>query len=166
MSTQANAHVIGHITVKDPAKWAEYRSRVPATLEPWGAELVLRGRLVSVLAGEHAYADTVVIRFPDTAAVNGWYSLPGYQALVSLRNQAAEMVLLSDEASPPASRPARVSSSPPPPPALPVLPSIAGAPAAGYRWGARGGRRRLRPRGTHGTHDVGMQRRCRESRPS
>ena len=34
------AYVIGHITVKDEAKWAEYRSQVPATLAPWGAELV------------------------------------------------------------------------------------------------------------------------------
>ena len=29
------AYVIGHITVKDAAKWAEYRARVPATLAPW-----------------------------------------------------------------------------------------------------------------------------------
>jgi uncharacterized protein (DUF1330 family) len=98
MSVQTAAYVIGHITVKDPVKWAEYRSRVPATLTPWGAELVLRGRLVSVLAGEHAHSDTVVIRFPDTAAVNGWHSSPAYQALVPLRNEAAEMVLLSYEA--------------------------------------------------------------------
>jgi uncharacterized protein (DUF1330 family) len=39
----SNAYVIGHITVKDAEKWNEYRSQVPATLEPWGAELVLRG---------------------------------------------------------------------------------------------------------------------------
>lgn len=38
------AYVIGNITVKDPQKWAEYRSLVPETLAPWGAELVLRGK--------------------------------------------------------------------------------------------------------------------------
>ncbi|MDF0752412.1 DUF1330 domain-containing protein [Marinobacter sp. 71-i] len=37
------AYVIGQITVKDPAKWEKYRSKVPTTLAPWGAELVLRG---------------------------------------------------------------------------------------------------------------------------
>lgn len=31
-----NAYLIGHLTVKDADKWAEYRSRVPATLAPWG----------------------------------------------------------------------------------------------------------------------------------
>ena len=89
------AYVIGHITVKDPEKWAEYRSRVPATLADWGAELVLRGRRVAVLSGEHRHADAVVIRFPDARAVAGWYGSPGYQALIPLREQAAEMVLIS-----------------------------------------------------------------------
>ena len=91
------AYVIGHITVIDTQKWAEYRSRVPETLEPWGAELVLRGKLASVLNGEHDYADTVVIRFPDIESVSQWYSSPAYQELIQLRNQAAELVLCSYE---------------------------------------------------------------------
>lgn len=91
----SNAYVIGHITVKDPAKWAEYRSRVPATLAPWGAELVCRGRLAAVLAGQHAHSDVVVIRFPDAAAVAGWHASSAYQALIPLRQEAAEMELLS-----------------------------------------------------------------------
>jgi uncharacterized protein (DUF1330 family) len=98
MSEQAAAYVIGHITVKDPEKWAEYRSRVPATLAAWGAEVIVRGRLVSVLSGEHAYTDTVVIRFPDIQSVKGWHESSAYQALIPLRNQAADMTLLSYEA--------------------------------------------------------------------
>lgn len=98
MSEQAVAYVIGHITVKNPEKWAEYRAQVPATLAPWGAELVLRGKLASVLAGEHVHSNTVVIRFPSRQAVAGWYASPEYQALIPLRNQAAEMVLLSYDA--------------------------------------------------------------------
>ena len=91
------AYVIGHITVKDPEKWAEYRRQVPATLAPWGGEIVLRGRRITVLSGEHPYADTVVIQFPDPAAIAGWYCSPAYQALIPLRSQAAEMVLISYE---------------------------------------------------------------------
>jgi uncharacterized protein (DUF1330 family) len=93
----SNAYVIGHITVKDPEKWNEYRHGVPATLEPWGAELVFRGKLASILAGEHAHTDTVVIRFPDMKALNSWYSSPAYQSLIPLRELAAEIVLLSYE---------------------------------------------------------------------
>lgn len=93
----SEAYVVGHISVKDPDKWAEYRSRVPATLAPWEAELVCRGRLTAVLAGEHPHADLVVIRFPDHQAAEGWFASPAYQALIPLREQAAEMVLLRYE---------------------------------------------------------------------
>ena len=89
------AYVIGHITVKDAAKWAEYRARVPATLAPWQAELVFRGELLAVLGGEHRHSDTVVIRFPSEAAVDGWYNSAAYQALIPLRKEAADLDLVS-----------------------------------------------------------------------
>jgi len=91
------AHVIGHITVKDPEQWAQYRAKVPATLAQWGGEVVLRGRRIAVLSGEHGYSDCVVIRFPDAAAVAQWYASPAYQSLIPLRERAAEMLLISYE---------------------------------------------------------------------
>jgi uncharacterized protein (DUF1330 family) len=91
------AYVIGHITVKDPEKWMEYRTKVPATLAPWGGEVILRGRRVAVLTGEHQHLDIVVIRFPDVAGAAGWYASPAYRALIPLREEAAEMVLISYE---------------------------------------------------------------------
>lgn len=93
----STACLIGHITVKDASLWAEYRSQVPATLAPWGGELVLRGKRVAILAGEHAHTDVVVIRFPDRKAVDGWHASPAYQALIPLRQQAADVVLLAYE---------------------------------------------------------------------
>ncbi len=90
-----SACVIGHITVKDEEKWAQYRAQVPATLAPWGAELLFRGQTGSVLAGSHAHTDTVVIRFPDLASVNGWYQSVAYQALIPLRQQAANLDLIA-----------------------------------------------------------------------
>lgn len=89
-----HACVIGHIAIKDAAKWDEYRGQVPATLEPWGAELLLRGKLTEVFAGRHAHTDTVVIRFPDLAAARAWHASAAYQALISLRQQAADVTLL------------------------------------------------------------------------
>ncbi len=90
-----SACVIGHITVKDADKWAQYRAQVPATLAPWNAELLFRGQTDKVLAGEHQHTDTVVIRFPDQASVDGWYQSAAYQALIPLREQAADLVLIS-----------------------------------------------------------------------
>ena len=88
------AYLIGHITVKNEEKWAEYRSQVPATLAAFGAEVVFRGKCRLVLSGKHDYTDTVVIRFPDLAAIEGWHQSPAYQALIPLRMQAADMVLI------------------------------------------------------------------------
>jgi uncharacterized protein (DUF1330 family) len=89
------AYLIGHITVKDPLKWAEYCCKVPATVAPWGAALVFRGNAAQALAGEHAYTDTVVIRFPNRAALNGWHESAAYQAIVPIRMLAADVVIIS-----------------------------------------------------------------------
>ena len=90
-----SACVIGHITVKDEEKWAQYRAQVPATLAPWGAELLFRGSCARVLSGKHRHSDLVVIRFPDQAAVDGWHGSAAYQALIPLRQQAADLELIS-----------------------------------------------------------------------
>lgn len=93
-----HAYLVGTITVKSPQKWADYTRQVPGTLGPWGAELVFRGKQAAALAGTSPHADIVVIRFPDVAAVNGWFSSPAYQALIPLREEAAEVVLICYEA--------------------------------------------------------------------
>ena len=91
----SEAYVVGQILVKDCAKWDEYRSRVPATLEPWSAELVFRGTQAVVLAGECPYPDIVVIRCPSMVAAQGGFSSIAYQALIPLRLEAADVTLLS-----------------------------------------------------------------------
>lgn len=97
MNAKNAAYLIGHITIRDSQKWARYRDRVPDTLAGWGGELVFRGRLTDVMSGEHPHADTVVIRFPDRSALRGWFDSPAYQALIPLREQAADVVLLGYE---------------------------------------------------------------------
>ncbi len=92
-----HAYVVGQITVKDPLKWAVYRDQVPATLQPWGAELVFRGQQRAALSGVNPRADIVVIRFPNVAAADGWFRSDAYQALIPLRQQAADVLLTSYE---------------------------------------------------------------------
>lgn len=88
------AYVIGHITVKDPARWAEYRASVPATLVEWGGELVLRGVRRAVWDGAHRHTDTVVLRFATLEAATRWHDSAAYQALIPLRREAAEVELI------------------------------------------------------------------------
>ncbi len=91
------AYVVGQITIKDPLKWVAYRDQVPATLQPWGAELVFRGQQRAALSGVNPHADIVVIRFPNVAAADGWFRSDAYQALIPLRQQAADVLLTSYE---------------------------------------------------------------------
>jgi uncharacterized protein (DUF1330 family) len=88
------AYLVGNVTVKVPEKWAEYTRQVPGTLAPFGAELVFRGKKVAVLAGENPHADVVVIRFPDVEAIDRWFASAAYQALIPLREEAADVVLV------------------------------------------------------------------------
>ena len=88
-------YLVGHISVKETDKWQAYRSQVPATLAPWQAELVFRGEKMTMLTGEHPFDDIVVIRFPTDEALHGWHASPAYQALIPLRQEAAEVVLIA-----------------------------------------------------------------------
>lgn len=92
------AYAIGHITVKDEDKWAEYREKIVTTLLPWNARLVFRGNKVRVLGGSHKHTDTVVLQFPDLDSLNGWFDSEAYQAIIPLRMQAAEVDLVAYEA--------------------------------------------------------------------
>jgi uncharacterized protein (DUF1330 family) len=91
---QRPAWVIGHVTVKDVQKWAQYRAQVPGTLAAWGAELVFRGERRAVLGGEHRHSDTVVLRFPSVDAALGWHASAAYQALIPLRQEAVDVDLI------------------------------------------------------------------------
>jgi uncharacterized protein (DUF1330 family) len=93
----SKACVIGHITVRDAGKWFEYCSLVPATLVPWGGEVLLRGQLAEVFSGQHRHSNSVVIRFPDLDAARGWHTSAAYQALIPLRQLAADVDLLCFE---------------------------------------------------------------------
>ena len=93
-----SAYLIVHIKVKDPALWKTYIENVDATLVPFGAEVVFRGKRASVIIGEHPYPNVAVLKFPDQAAIQNWYSSADYQALIQTRTKAADVVLISYDA--------------------------------------------------------------------
>jgi uncharacterized protein (DUF1330 family) len=88
----SEAYFVGQVTVKNEGKWREYRSKVPETLTPWGAELVFRGKQTHILPGGSSHPHIVVIRFTSLADAQGWHNSDAYQALVPLRLKAADVV--------------------------------------------------------------------------
>jgi uncharacterized protein (DUF1330 family) len=87
--------VVGQMTVKQPEKWAQYRSQVLATLLPFGGELVFRGEQALSFSGVNPHPDIVVIRFPSLEDAQGWHGSEAYQKLIPLRQEAADVVLTS-----------------------------------------------------------------------
>jgi uncharacterized protein (DUF1330 family) len=90
-----SAYLIGHITVKNTDKWKTYIEGVQKSLIPFESELVFRGKLATVLAGEHSHENTVVIKFRDQPALQQWYDSKEYQGLIPIRDEAADVVILS-----------------------------------------------------------------------
>lgn len=92
------AYALGQILIKDAALWAQYRAQVPATLPPFGGELVFRAERRATFAGQSPHTDIVLIQFPNLAAANEWFASPAYQALITLREAAADVLLQAYEA--------------------------------------------------------------------
>ncbi len=89
------SYLVGHITVKDGELWQKYVSGVQESLLPFDSKVVFRGKLVSVLAGKHEYDLVVVIEFPDQSTLDNWYSSEKYQALIPLRDKAANVAIMA-----------------------------------------------------------------------
>jgi len=93
-----SAYLIGHITINNPEKWKIYVEGVQKSLIPFEADVVFRGKRATVLTGEHPYQHTVVIKFPDQPTLQKWYYCDAYQALISVRDEAADVVIISYDA--------------------------------------------------------------------
>ncbi|HKU06140.1 MAG TPA: DUF1330 domain-containing protein [Bradyrhizobium sp.] len=79
------AYVVATETAHDEAMFAEYRKRVPATVEAFGGRFVARGGELTVLEGEWLHSRTVMIEFPSREAAEGWYKSADYQKIIDLR---------------------------------------------------------------------------------
>ncbi len=92
------AYLIGQIKVKDEDLWQEYVTGVQESLASFKANIVFRGKLLDVLAGQHDKDLVVVIEFLDQSTLNNWFNSEKYQSLISLRDKAANVVITSYQA--------------------------------------------------------------------
>ena len=86
-------HLVGLIRLRDAEPWARYRAAVPATLVPWGGQVLFRAPRIATLGGTSEHDEVVVVRFPDRAAAEGWFRSDAYQALIPLRDAGAQVSL-------------------------------------------------------------------------
>ena len=91
------AYIVGTIAVRDGTLWARYVAGVAETFRVHGGEVLLRAASCGHLSGRSHGERVVVARFVDTAALRRWFDSPEYQALIQLRDAAADVVLTAYE---------------------------------------------------------------------
>jgi len=85
-----SAFFIARLDIRDPVRYEDYLAGFDAIFAGTGGEVLAVDDETVTLEGEPAPGRSVVIRFPDEAALRRWYDSPAYQRLRSIRNEAAE----------------------------------------------------------------------------
>lgn len=89
------AYVIAQVNVKDPERYADYRTMVPASLEKYGGKFIARGGQTEVMEGDyHLPGRLVIIEFPSYERAKEWWSSEEYRAAKELRQATSEGVLI------------------------------------------------------------------------
>ena len=84
------AYIIVQLEITDPETFETYRAQVPATLEPYGGEYIVRGGDMEVLEGEWEAPRCVILKFPDMEVAKAWHESPEYQGPKALRQAASK----------------------------------------------------------------------------
>jgi uncharacterized protein (DUF1330 family) len=91
------ALLVADIDVRDPQAYARYREANPDIVRKFGGRYLAVGGQVSVLEGDWSPRRTVIIEFPDMAAIQAFYGSPEYAAIRSIRWQSADSRLVAFE---------------------------------------------------------------------
>jgi uncharacterized protein (DUF1330 family) len=91
------AYIIAQVEVTDPATFAQYRAQVPAVLAAYGGRYLVRGGQTETLEGEWQVSRLVVLEFPSMEQLKRFYHSPEYAPLITMRQTAADSVLVAVE---------------------------------------------------------------------
>ncbi len=83
------AFLIANIDVTDPAKFEDYRARVPAVIAQYGGTYRVRGGAMETVEGASPFKRLVVLEFPTMAGLKEFYHSPEYAPLIALRQSAS-----------------------------------------------------------------------------
>jgi len=84
-----SAYLVIEGTVRDQEALGRYAPQAIPSLQPFGGEVIASAPW-ETLFGEPAYANGMIVRFPDKDAALAWYNSPVYQALLGLRGAALD----------------------------------------------------------------------------
>jgi uncharacterized protein (DUF1330 family) len=90
-----NAALIVQFEVKDADRWAQYVAGVGRTLAAFGGRVLLRASAEPLAGVKPRLRGIAVVEFHSREDILRWHESPAYQALVPLRELAADVVLLA-----------------------------------------------------------------------
>lgn len=91
------AYLIADVEVIDPAGFAEYQQKVPATIAQYGGRYLVRGGATEALEGTWSPRRCIVLEFPSMAQLKTWYASPEYAPLIAIRERTAKSKLMAAE---------------------------------------------------------------------
>ncbi len=88
------AYVIVNVTVRDPARYEEYKRLATPTVAAYGGRYVARGAPVEVREGDWRPSRLVILEFPDVERARAWWSSPEYAPARAARQSCADTQLV------------------------------------------------------------------------
>ena len=88
------AYIVVQVDVKDPARYADYRTMVPPTLAKYGGRFIVRGGKTETLEGDWSPKRFVVVEFPSLEQAKAWWASPEYAEAKALRQATASSQMI------------------------------------------------------------------------
>lgn len=88
-----SAFFIATVSVKDQDKFQQYAAKAKATFDLFGGELLARGKQDGTFVGSSTHQAVGIVKFQSPEKMASWYNSADYQAIIPLRNEAADMVI-------------------------------------------------------------------------
>jgi uncharacterized protein (DUF1330 family) len=83
-----SAYLIVEHIITDASKFEEYRVKVGPIIAKYGGRYLTKGGTHKLPEGGHWMPERVgIIAFPDSQALDAWYTAPEYAPLIALRKQ-------------------------------------------------------------------------------
>ena len=94
------AYVVVNVTVRDPARYEEYKRLASPTVAAYGGRYMVRGGAVEVREGGWSPARLVILEFPSLERARSWWDSPEYAPAKAVRQSCADTQLIITEGVP------------------------------------------------------------------
>ena len=97
-----SAYIVVQVDIRDPERFAEYRTMVPASLEAYGGRFLARGGATQTLEGDWQPPRLVILEFDSVDQAKRWWDSEEYREARDLRQASADtqMVVIEGYESP------------------------------------------------------------------